>query len=110
MSEFKKAVRLSVLSLTAIPVLALGACGDGGSGGWQAVPYEGVPYTHERTAGKGVTFVRAAMLPPKEAKVEPMMQETKPVETPAPEAKAPPPPRTEPITAGDSVFEKKQAK
>ena len=43
--------------------LTLSACGDG----WEAVEYSGrVPYTMERTAGSGIAYVRAKMLPEKE--------------------------------------------
>lgn len=105
MKQIQSSLRIVALSLTALPVLTLAACDGGSGGGWQPVAYENVPYTMERTAGRGVTFVRAAMLPPKEAKVEPMMEKPAPAPEPAP---APVP--TEPITAGDKVFEKKQAK
>lgn len=40
--------------------LTLSACGEG----WQPQPVRGrVPYTEERTAGPGVEYVRAYMLP-----------------------------------------------
>jgi hypothetical protein len=43
--------------------LTLSACGDG----WETVEYSGrVPYTLERTAGSGIAYVRAKMLPEKE--------------------------------------------
>lgn len=100
-------IRKLVLGLSVLPVIALGACGDGSGGGFQAVPYENIPYTMERTAGKGVTFVRAAMLPPKEAKTEAITQKTEPVAEPA---VVTPEPAPAPITPGDAVFDKKQSK
>ncbi len=43
--------------------LTLSACGDG----WETVEYSGrVPYTMERTAGSGIAYVRAQMLPEKQ--------------------------------------------
>lgn len=94
----QKILRSSVLAVAFLPVLALAACGGEGSGS-NTQPYTNIPYTMERTAGKGVEYVRGAMLPAKEVKTEPMIQVTEPVKV-APE----------PITAGDKVFEHKQAK
>ncbi len=56
-----KTYRLPILVLSALSPLALSACGEG----YEAVPYHGVPYTEERTAGAGVQYVRAHMLPEK---------------------------------------------
>lgn len=96
--------RNAVLAVVALPALALSACG--GEGDYVPTPYHNVPYTHERTAGTGIAYVRASMLPRKEAKVETMLQTAEPVVAPA-EPMTPPPP---PIVAGDKVFDKKQSK
>ncbi len=40
-------------------VLLLAACGEG----WDTKLYDSVPYSMERTAGNGVAFVRANMMP-----------------------------------------------
>ena len=56
-----KTYRLSILLLSTLSPLALSACGEG----YEVVPYHGVPYTEERTAGWGVQYVRAHMLPEK---------------------------------------------
>lgn len=51
-----------MLAIPTLATLGLGACGEG----WEAVPFRGqVPYTEERTAGAGVAYVRAHMLPEK---------------------------------------------
>ncbi len=52
--------------------LLLGACGEG----WEAQRTETVfPYGNQRTAGSGVVYVRAKMMPKKELNVEPVMEE-----------------------------------
>lgn len=98
MPMMQKILRRSVLALTVLPVLSLGACGEGS--GWTTIPYDQVPYTHERTAGRGVAYVRAAMLPPKEMKTEIVIiqPEAAPIVVPAP------------LTQGDKIFEEKQGK
>lgn len=98
MPATQKILRQSVLALALLPALALGACGEGS--GWTTVPYDQVPYTHERTAGRGIAYVRAAMLPPKEMKTEIVIvqPEAAPIVVPAP------------LTQGDKVFDAKQSK
>lgn len=65
---FMKKIRAaSLLILSGVSTLALTACGEG----WVAVPYQGVPYTEERTAGSGVQFVRDHLLPSKGPVLEP---------------------------------------
>jgi hypothetical protein len=91
--------RGAVLTLSVLPVMTLAACGDG----WVPQPYEGVPYTYERTAGRGVEYVRASMAPAKEMKTETIMHKEAPVSAPV---SAPPPP----MSTGDKVFNTKQAK
>jgi len=58
MKTFRKT--LLILSTFASSA-ALYGCGDG----YEAVPYHGVPYVEDRTAGAGVEYVRAHMLPEK---------------------------------------------
>lgn len=45
----------------AMPALILTGCGDG----WEAKLYEGFPYGNSRTAGHGIVYVRANMMPEK---------------------------------------------
>jgi hypothetical protein len=92
--------RVSVLTLCAIPALMLAACGD-----LAPTPYHGNPY--DRTAGSGVAYVRASMLPPREANMETITEKT--TAEPA-QVEAPPVPAQAPVTQGDHLFEKKQMK
>lgn len=71
--------------------LALSACGDG----WEMIRTDTmVPYGNTRTAGTGVAYVLAKMLPEKDLKLEPA----------APIPPAPPSPEPE------KVFQKSQSK
>lgn len=55
------------LSLILVLPLALTACGEG----WEARrTTDYFPYGNERTAGSGIIYVRAKLLPEKELKVE----------------------------------------
>lgn len=57
-----KIIRSALLILSGATALGLSACGEG----WEVVPFRGqVPYTEERTAGSGVAYVRAMLLPEK---------------------------------------------
>lgn len=101
-----KVLRVSLLSFVALPALMLSACGD-----LVPEPYHGVPYTSERTAGTGVAYVRARMMPAKETRTE-MIAPAAMVETkvePVVEA-PPPPPVAAPVTQGDKLFERRQSK
>ena len=73
-----------ILVSAAAPMLFLAACD-----GYEAVEMTNmVPYTMERTTGKGVMYVRAAMMPakgPVTAPVAPPMPEPEPVVQPAPQ-------------------------
>ncbi len=100
---FDNVRRLSLLSLVAVPALMLSACGD-----LAPEPYHGVPYTHERTAGTGVAYVRGKMMPAKETKTEMMAPPAAKVETPV--ETPPPPPVEAPVTQGDKLFDQRQAK
>lgn len=82
--------------------LMLAACGEG----WEMVRVKDiVPYTQDRTAGTGVAYVRAKMLPQKELKLEsPVM-----APTPAPAPMSVPPPPPQPAKA-EKVFREGQSK
>lgn len=57
-----KAIRRAVYTLSCLPAIALAGCGDG----WEMVQVRGqVPYTEERTAGPGIAYVRAHLMPEK---------------------------------------------
>ncbi|MGH1456994.1 MAG: hypothetical protein ACRBDI_09455 [Alphaproteobacteria bacterium] len=89
-----KLLRLSVLCL---PLLALTACGEG----WEAQKTDTYfPYGNQRTAGYGVVYVRAKMMPEKELKVEPVAEEVAPEPTPEPA----------PIAPADEIFTEAQTK
>jgi hypothetical protein len=61
-----------ILSLFGLSTLALAGCGEG----YEVVKVRGsVPYVEERTAGPGVAYVRAHMMPAKTV-VLPAAQET----------------------------------
>jgi hypothetical protein len=82
--------------------LLLAACGEG----YEMVRVEGVvPYTEPRTAGTGVAYVRAKMLPEKELKVETTVETT--TVTPPVEPAGPKEPE---IKSAEPVFQKKQQK
>lgn len=87
--------RHSLQILSVLSLFALAGCGDG----WEVRPYDGTPYG-DRTAGRGVEYVRAKMAPQK----GPVIQATQPentmvIQTPAP---APAP--------ADAVFSAKMKK
>ncbi len=82
------------LLILAVLAPALAACGEGDGGGWVVQPVRGmVPYTEERTAGSGVAYVRAYMLP-----------EKGPVLTPVAASAA------TPMTDAAPIFDSKQVK
>jgi hypothetical protein len=58
--------------------LFLSGCGEE----YEATLYQGFPYGNERTAGSGVTYVRANLMPEK----GPVLEEVKLPEEPAPAA------------------------
>jgi hypothetical protein len=77
--------------------LTLAACGEG----YEMTRIEGiVPYTLERTAGTGVAYVRAKMLPEKAIVIE--------SKTEAPVAPAPAP--KEELKSAEPVFKEQQKK
>ena len=57
-----KTSRKILLGLCGLSALSLAACGEG----YEPVKFRGrVPYTEERTAGPGIEYVRAHMMPQK---------------------------------------------
>lgn len=57
-----KSFRQALIALCGVSTLSLAACGEG----WEMVEFRGqVPYVEERTAGPGVAYVRAHMMPQK---------------------------------------------
>lgn len=82
-----KIFRKAVIAFCGMSALSLAACGDG----WEMVQTRGwVPYTEERTAGPGVSYVRAHMMPEKTIVLPP---------APAAEPEAP--------KSAEPIFEKK---
>ena len=98
----KSLLRLLVLSTP----LMLGACGEG----WEAQRTDTIsPYGNKRTAGTGVVYVRAKMMPEKELNLEPVTEEEEvaPVEEsvePEPQAEA------EPVLDAEEIFTEAQTK
>ena len=89
----KAFLRLSVLCAP----LLLTACGEG----WEAQKTtEHFPYGNQRTAGSGVVYVRAKMMPEKELKVEPVLEEVA----------AEVPDEVEPVLQAEEIFEEAQTK
>ena len=89
----KAFLRLSVLCAP----LLLTACGEG----WEAQKTtEHFPYGNQRTAGSGVVYVRAKMMPEKELKVEPVLEKVV----------ADVPDEVEPVLQAEAIFEEAQTK
>lgn len=107
MPSFK---RLGLMTVILLP-LALTACGGEG---WQMQPTKRLPYGNERTAGSGVEYVRASMMPAK----GPVLEPAKPAEAAPPAPPPPPPPAPEPeldepeepMVPADKVFNNIQRK
>lgn len=99
--------RFGLLALTLLP-LSLTACG--GEGWEMRKTNTTFPYGNQRTAGSGVEYVRASMMPAK----GPVLDAPKPAAvTPPPPAPAPvvvPEPEPEPVKPADPVFNKMQRK
>ena len=90
----KSLMRLAILSAP----LVLTACGEG----WEAQKTSShFPYGNDRTAGSGVVYVRAKMMPEKELVTEPIMEEAKaePVEE-----------TVEPVLEAEEIFSEAQKK
>lgn len=79
-----KILRCAVIALSGLSALSLTACGEG----YDVVKVRGsVPYTEERTAGPGVAYVRAHMMPEKTVVL--------------------PEPLVTPVESAEPIFEKK---
>lgn len=91
-------IKTLILISAAAPMMFLAACD-----GYEPVEMtQMVPYTMERTAGKGVMYVRAAMMPAKGPVTEPVAP---PAPEPAPEPVVQPAPQE-----ADKVFTTKMGK
>lgn len=89
------------LAILAAPIM-LTACGEG----WEMTRVKDiVPYTMPRTAGTGVAYVRAKMLPKKELNLQPAPA-VAPMTTPPPA----PPPVTPAPSKAEEVFREQQSK
>lgn len=102
----KKSYKYTLLALCALP---LTACGEG------YVPEltnTFFPYGNQRTAGSGVAYVIAKMMPEKELKLVPVEEPPKPkVITPEPEPKMEiPPPTVDEIPDLNPTFRESQKK
>ncbi len=110
-------VRIKTRLLLALPVLfalPLAGCGEG----YEMVSYDGFPYNNIRTAGSGIAYVRANLLPERGPVIEAAQPENVPViqPEPAPEPIAEPIQETKDILedintqSADKFFEEKQRK
>ena len=76
-----KILRSAVIVFSGLSALSLAACGEG----YEVVKIRGsVPYVEERTAGPGVAYVRAHMMPEKtmvltEPLLTPQVQDAEPI-------------------------------
>ena len=85
----KSLIRLAILSAP----LLLSACGEG----WEMQKTDTMfPYGNQRTAGTGVVYVLAKMLPKKELKIEPIIAEEKV--------------KVEPVLDAEEIFTEAQVK
>ncbi|MBI1301820.1 MAG: hypothetical protein GC137_09220 [Alphaproteobacteria bacterium] len=96
-----------------LSTLSLGACGEG----WEMQRTEEyLPYGNSRTAGSGVVYVRAKLLPKKELNIEPAQEVVE--EKPVFEEKAPEPEvaeevrvdEVEPVLDAEEIFKEAQTK
>jgi hypothetical protein len=91
-------IRSKVLALFAVP-LCLTACGEG----WEMQRTTNFfPYGNQRTAGSGVMYVRAKMMPEKAMNLAPV-ERPRVVEQAAP-------PVQEPVAPADPLFNETQKK
>lgn len=99
-------LRRTILILSAAaPLFLLSACD-----GYEMRLYDGFPYGGARTAGHGVEYVLAKMMPTKGPVTEPVAEPPAPPPAPEPEIAPPPPPPEEPMTKGDEMIEHKARK
>lgn len=108
--------KTKILLAASALLLTLPACSDD----WGTQNYEGTPYAGERTAGYGVEYVRAHLLPERGPSLEPVSE---PMTTPdpGPAVEAAPPPAVSEYQAeedytddllqqGEVVFDRAQRK
>lgn len=97
-------IRYVSLAALSVPILLIAGCGDG----WEVVKYTGFPYNDmERTAGSGVEYVRAKLMPEKGPIVESVKQTTT---VTAPQMSQPVPPPAPPVEGAEEIFNKSQRK
>jgi hypothetical protein len=89
-----------------VSLLTLTGCGAEEGQTWEVIEYEGVPYTEERTAGRGVKYVLAALAPRKGPVLQPIMETTPPIEQPM----SLPVPVPEKIKNATPIFNEKMGK
>jgi len=92
----KKLQKYILLACVSLP---LAACGEGYE---MQLVKDYFPYGNQRTAGSGVAYVLAKLLPEKELKLQPVVRE----QAPAPVAQAPepaPPPIQPPAPVVDEI-------
>ncbi len=88
-------------------LLGLAACGEG----WEFQRTTAFPYGNERTAGTGVAYVLAKMMPEKELKIVPVVHDHEPEAVAAPEPEPQPTPMPEEEVKGmEPVFKEKVTK
>lgn len=97
---------LVLASVSIVALFGLSACDAGDGQTWEAIEYEGVPYTEERTAGRGIKWVLAAMAPKKGPVLEPILETTREI---APRISLPPPKEPE-IKNATPIFIEKMGK
>lgn len=97
---------LIIMGASVVSLMALSACGREDNQTWEAIEYEGVPYTEERTAGRGIKYVLATLLPEKGPVLEPIMETTKMI---APQMSLPAPAEPE-IKNATPIFNEKMGK
>ncbi len=91
--------KFGLMTVALLP-LALTACGGEG---WELRKTNTTfPYGNQRTAGSGVEWVRASMMPAK----GPVIEAPKPAPAPEPEPVVLPEPAPEPVKPADPVFNK----
>lgn len=91
---------LKKFGLMAVAVLPLALTACGGEGWELRKTTTTFPYGNQRTAGSGVEWVRASLMPAK----GPVLEAPQP--TPAPEPVVMPEPAPEPVAPADPVFNK----
>ncbi len=89
----------------ALPALALAGCGEG----WEMKRYDGFPYNNMRTAGSGVEYVRANLMP-KRGTVIDIMEPLDDVYYDPPPEQIIEAPADDLVQDADEIFEERQRK